>query len=88
MRWKSQLICPESFLTIIPHFIQIILDHEADFDATLMRKVMDYNLFCQVQDLADQLKPIALAIDKAQSDTTSFADACKIFMYLQDEPLI
>jgi len=41
-------------------------DHKADFDATPMRKVMDYN----------QLKPVA--IDKAQSNTAGLADVCKI----------
>jgi len=46
---------------------------------------MDYNLFCQAQDLVDQLKPIAVAIDKAQSDTTGISDASKIFMDLQDD---
>jgi len=44
-RWKSHLICLESFLTNRPHYIKIIQDNEADFDATLMCKVMDYNLF-------------------------------------------
>ena len=58
-RWKSKLICVELFLTNRLHYIQIIQDHEADFDATLMHS-----------HLVDQLKPIAVATDKAQSDTT------------------
>jgi len=34
------------------------------------------------------LKPIAVTTDKAQNDTTGIADACKIFMELQDELLL
>jgi len=82
-RWKSQLICLESFLTNRPQYIQIIQDHEADFYATLMRKVRDYNFFHQARDLADQLKPVAVAIDEAQNDTTGLADVCKIFIDLR-----
>ena len=53
-----------------------------------MRKVMDYNFFRQARHLADQLKPVAVAIAKARSDTTGLAHACKIFMDLQDELLL
>ena len=82
-RRKSKLICLESFLTNRPHYIQIIQDHVADFDATLMRKVKDYNLFCQARDLVDQLKPVVLVvvIDKAQNDTTGLADVCKMIHF-------
>ena len=38
-------------------------------DNNLVHKVMDYNLFRQARDLADQLKPVAVTIDKAQRDS-------------------
>ena len=49
---------------------------------------MDYNLFHQARDLADQLKHVAVAIDKAQIDTTGLADACKILIDLQVESVL
>ena len=75
-------------LTNRPDYIHVIQDHEANFQATLMHKVMDYNIFDQARDLADQLKPVAVATDKTQSDTTGLADVCKISIDLQDESLL
>ena len=45
-------------------------------------------VFRQARDLADQLKPVAVAIDKAQRDSTGLADACRIFMDLLQDPLL
>jgi len=36
----------------------------------------------------DQLKPVAVAIDKVMSGTMGIADACKIISDLQDESLL
>jgi len=46
------------------------------------------NLFKQVTDLANMLRPIAIALDKGQSDNTTIADACDIFLGLLNEPLL
>ena len=76
----------ESFLTNRPHYIQIMKltwtslhsNHTGSWSWLLCHpKVMDYNLFHQT---LDQLKTVAVAIDKAQSDTTGLTDVWKIFI--------
>lgn len=85
-RWKSQLTCLDTFLTNRTFFTKIAEDHEGDIDKCIIQKIMDYNLYRQARDLADQLRPIAEAIDRAQGDSTSLADACDIFLQLLDNP--
>lgn len=87
-RWKSQLICLDTFPTNRSRYKQIVQAHETDFDATLEPKLMDYNLFCRAKDLADQLTLVAVSTPKAHSDTIGLAEAFKIFKDLQDEPLL
>ena len=46
---------------------------------------MDYNLYRQAKELAEQLRPIAAAIDRAQSDSAGLADTCDIFLDLLED---
>ena len=49
---------------------------------------MNVGLFRQVCNLADQLRPMASHLDKAQLDSTNLADAYAIFISLQTELLL
>ena len=42
-------------------------------------------MFQQVSDLANMLRPVATTLDLGQSDKTTIADACNIFMNLLNE---
>ena len=46
------------------------------------------NLFRQVSDLANWLRPVAVTLDKGQNDNTTIADACDIFYSLTLEPVL
>ena len=68
--------------------MQTVQDHEDEIDRTIAQKIQDHNIHKNAKDLMEQLKPIAVAIDKCQSDTTSIADAChEWFMRLENGPL-
>ena len=45
-------------------------------------------MFRQVSDLANILRPVSTALDLGQSDKTTIADACNIFMNLLNEPVL
>ena len=49
---------------------------------------MDMNMFRQVSDSANMLRPVTTALDQGQSDKTTIADACNIFMNLLNEPVL
>ena len=65
--------------------MQVIQDNPDSIDNSIQKKVMDIRLFIQVRDLAEQLRPIAISLDRAQSDTTTLADAYDIMKRLMNE---
>ena len=75
-RWKGQLICLDSYLTNRTYYIKFIQDRPDEVDRTIVQKIMDMNMFRQVSDLANMLRPVATALDLGQSDKTTIADAC------------
>lgn len=89
-RWNSEIDMVESFLANRCYYQQIIQEHEKDlsFDSLLVAKVMDYSLCKNGKDLVDQLRPIASALDRCQSDGSSLADACDAWLGLLSEPAL
>ena len=58
-------------------------------DRNVVKRIMDYNLFCQARDLRSQLAPVAAAIDICQRDNTGLALACHTWLcLLKDEALL
>lgn len=75
-RWNSQFACIDSFLRNRQAYISIVEEHEADIEDRIAALVNDFNLYKQAKDMSAQLKPIAIALDKLQSDRATLADAC------------
>jgi hypothetical protein len=83
-RWKSQLECLSTFVRNHAYYMDIVVKHRFEIacDAKGQRvadRIMDTNLYVQANDLISQLTPIADALDRAQSDQATIADACDIF---------
>ena len=72
-RWKGQLICLDSYLTNRTYYIRFIQDHPDEVDRTIVQKIMDMNMFRQVSDLANMLRPVTTALDLGQSDMLMLA---------------
>lgn len=87
-RWNSQLYCLDTYMTNRNFYMQIVQDHGEDIDKGVAQKIMNIGLYRQIKDLADQLRPIASGIDRAQSDHTCLADAFDIFYSLLEEPTL
>ena len=68
--------------------MQVIQNNPDSIDNSIQKKVMDIRLFIQVRDLAEQLRPIAISLDRAQSDTTTLADAYDIMKRLMNETVL
>ncbi|KAJ8257170.1 hypothetical protein GJAV_G00182630 [Gymnothorax javanicus] len=61
-------------------------DH--DIDATIISRVVDFNLFSQARDLKAHLKPIVDAINIFQSDSTGLAKCCETWIDLLNNPVL
>ena len=80
----------DSFLANRCHYQHIIHEHERElsFDSAVVTKVVDYSLCKNAMDLVEQLRPIASALDRCQSDGSSLADACDLCLSLLSEPVL
>jgi len=87
-RWKGQLTSLDSFITNRTYYMHFMQDHPDELDQVIGCKIMDMNLFRQVRDLAEILRPVAAALDKTQNDKTTIADSVDIFMRLLLEPVL
>ena len=83
-RWKSQLTCIKSYITNRPHYVKICLDHEDDacMDKDTAKLIMNTNLYKTARTLAERLRPVSLALDTCQSDSSSLADATHAWIKL------
>ena len=68
--------------------ITITQEHGEDIDTAIATKILNVGLYRQARDLAEQLKPVAVAIDIAQRDSTNLADGCALFLSLLEEPAL
>ena len=87
-RWKSQLNSLDSYTHNRPHFMKIVQDHGDDMDKNIVKKIMDNSLFKNARDLAERLRPIAIALDICQSDSSSLADATHLWIKLASNDLL
>jgi hypothetical protein len=89
-RWNSELDCIQNFLSNRCHYQKIIQDYDKEysFDQVVVDKVNAYALCKNAMNMVEQLKPIASALDKCQSDGTSLADACDIWLDLLSNPYL
>ena len=65
--------------------MKIIQEKPDDIDAKIQKKVLDVRVYRQVHALAEQLRPVSIALDKAQADSTTLADAYSIMKNLMYE---
>ena len=68
--------------------MNIVHEHEDDFDKQIARKIQDISTYGNARDLATQLCPIAVELDKTQSDSHPIADLCHMWLTLQQDPLL
>ena len=72
--------CLDSFLKNRPYYTAILNDHADELDKTICNKILDEAI--DRTDLRDQLKPVAVALDRCQSNSATIADSCQSFLEL------
>lgn len=82
VRWNTMSDCLDSYLTNWSKLMKICEDNRDKIDATVKSKVANLGLKRTAEDLHARLSPIAVALDKMQSDTTMLAEAVEIWKEL------
>ena len=87
-RWNSQLDCMDSYIKNRTFMIDIIQKHPQAIDNKVQRAIMDNTLFRKVVDMTNMLRPISIALLRAQADSTSLADGYDIMLKLVSDPVL
>ncbi|KAK2154240.1 hypothetical protein LSH36_273g01012 [Paralvinella palmiformis] len=66
--------------------MKIVQDHEDEIDQNIAKKIQAINILRNAKDMADQLRPVANAIDCCQADNASLAAACDTWLSPLDHP--
>ena len=80
-RWNSEIYMVKSFLANRCNYQQITKSKRRT-------SLVDYSLCKNGKDLVDQLRPIASALDRCQSNGSSLAGACDAWLGLLSEPAL
>ena len=86
-RWNSQLDCMHIYLINRPFLLIILAQHEDDIDSSIGNLISNINLYGKAKYLHAQLQPIAISLDKLQSDESNIADTCEEYKLLEVEEL-
>lgn len=81
-RWNSQLTCIDTYIRNRPYLLMICAKNEEIIDSRIRNLIHNVGLFNEVKNLQKQLQPISSALDRLQSDSSTIADACEIWLHL------
>jgi hypothetical protein len=85
-RWNSQLTCIETYCRNRPFMLMIIAKNEDLIDARIRNLIHNVGLYNEVKNLQKQLEPISKTLNKLQSDSSTIADACEVWLDLLQHP--
>ena len=85
-RWNSQLTCIDTFVRNRPYLLMICAKNEDAIDSRIRNLIHNVGLYNKVKNLQKQLAPISSALDRLQSDSSTIADACEIWLDLLLNP--
>lgn len=81
----------KSFLENRGNLVQLCQDHKDDIDPDIIKIINDINIVMNAKHMLSYLKPIAVALDRAQRDKTTIAVAVEIWhkleLDLKEQPL-
>ena len=87
-RWSSQLDCYDTYIKNRSCMISIIQEHPGVIEKSIQTAIMDNNLYFKVVEMVKILRPISVALLRAQVDSTSLADGYDIMNRLMADPAV
>ena len=82
--WNSVTDCLEAYIENWPILVKVVESHKGEIDTDIFNMVRDLELKQRAAEYLSKMKPIAIALDKLQSDKCSISDSVVIWKNLQD----
>ena len=87
-RWNSQLECIKIFNKNRPFYLMINAQHEEILEPRIISIINNTGLTSQAKYLQEQLEPIYIALNTLQSEHSTIADACHVWLKLLNNQLL
>lgn len=85
VRWNSVVDTLEGYISNWPKLLAVCEEHRDVIEPNITKKVNDLAIKRNVEDVISFMKPIAVAVDKAQASNCSLADSVHIWLSLKDK---
>ena len=85
VRWNSVADCLQAYIDNWAILVKVVESHRAAIDSAICDDVLDISLKRRAEDYLSRMKPIAIALDKLQSDKCLISDAVVIWKELQEK---
>ena len=76
--WNTMADCLESYLQNWPIILQVCEKHRGEIDTNIANKVKSIGLKRNAENFLIRLKPIAVALDRVQSDTCVISETVQV----------
>ena len=84
-RWNTIADSIESYLKNWEILVKVCKDNSEEVDQKIIKKVYDKALKRATEDYFERMKPIAVALDCVQRETTLISDAVEIWLKLKED---
>lgn len=85
VRWNTLADCLQSYLDNWSTLLKVCEEHRDEIESSISDKVKNFGLKRNAEDYLQRMKPIAVALDKVQSDSCRISDAVDVWKQLESE---
>ena len=85
VRWNTLADCLHSYLDNWATPLKVCDEHRDSIDTIVARKVQDISIKRNAEDYLKRMKPIAIALDKVQSDSCVLSEAVEVWNRLSED---
>ena len=85
VRWNTLSDCLKSYLDNWSVLLKVCDEHRDEIVRNIAAKVKDFALKRNAEDYLQRMRPIAVALDRMQSDSCKISDAVHVWKKLEDD---
>ena len=83
--WNTLSDCLKSYLDNWSVLLKVCEEHRDEIDRNIAAKAKDFALKRNAEDYLQRMRPIAVALDRIQSDSCNISDAVHVWKKLEDD---
>ena len=85
VRWNTLADCLQSYLDNWATILKVCEEHRDSIDVIVARKVQDLSIKRNAENYLKRMKPIAIALDKVQSDSCKLSESVEVWKRLSED---